>query len=148
MSISQWGWGGEFIVRVRVTLRLTVSLSVRLGVKPHLGLMTILYINVLCQSLCPTVFQHPLWRDSGLFFVCFRSTIYVFTIRLNNTQTASISPDLVRWGSEVHSRTRTHAHTHAAVCLLPVMPSLETSSLESYSVFTSFTDLLRNKYSS
>ena len=126
------------------TVRLTASLSVRLGVKPHLGLMTILYINVLCQSLCPTVFQHPLWRESGLFLVSFRSTIYVFTNRLNNTQTASISPDLVRWGSEVHS----HTNTHAAVCLLPVISSLETSNLGSYSIFTSFTDILTKKYSS
>jgi hypothetical protein len=65
---------GEF--RARLTLRQTVSLSVSLGVKPHLGLMTILYINVLCQSLCPTVIQHPLWRESGMIFVSFRSTIY------------------------------------------------------------------------
>jgi hypothetical protein len=49
---------GEFSQR-QVTLRLTVSQSVRL-VKPHLGLMITSYINVLCQSLCPTVFQNPL----------------------------------------------------------------------------------------
>jgi len=147
MSIYITRWLGRRIIQSQSYVRavwLTVSLSVRLGVKPHLGLMTILDINVLCQSLCPTVFQHPLWRESGLFFVSFRSTIYLLTNRLNNTQTASISPDLARWGSEVHS----HTNTHVAVCLLPVIPSLQTSSLEFYSIFTPFTDILTKKYSS
>jgi len=108
--ITSWLGDGEF----RVMLWLTVSLSVRLGVKPHLGLMTILYINVPCQSLCPTVFQHPLWWESGLFFVSLRSNIYVFTNRLTNTQTVSISPDLVRCGSEVHSHTNTCSSLSAA----------------------------------
>jgi hypothetical protein len=52
-----------YSVRVRVTLRLTVSQSVCLGVEPHLGLMTRYW---LCfESYSPVNWGRPLWREVG-----------------------------------------------------------------------------------
>jgi hypothetical protein len=45
-------------VKVNVTLRLTVSQSVSLGVEPHLGLM-ITYL-LLFESYVPVFLRHPL----------------------------------------------------------------------------------------
>jgi hypothetical protein len=50
-------------VRVRVTLQLTVSQSVRLGVEPRLGLMT-RYL-FLYESCHPVYMGRPLWREDG-----------------------------------------------------------------------------------
>jgi hypothetical protein len=52
-----------------VTLRLTVSLSVSLGVEPHLGLMTSIYY---CLTVMVLFFVgRPLWREGGpVFCIC------------------------------------------------------------------------------
>jgi hypothetical protein len=56
-------------VRVKVTLRLTVSQSVSLGVEPHLGLMT-RYI-LLFDNYGLVFVGHPLWREEGsILFIC------------------------------------------------------------------------------
>jgi hypothetical protein len=51
------------IVKVKVTLRLTVSQSVSLGVEPHVGLMT-RYL-LLFDSLGLVFVGHPLWWEDG-----------------------------------------------------------------------------------
>jgi hypothetical protein len=48
---------------VRVTLQLTVSQSVGLGVEPCLGLMN-RYLFLL-ESCCPVYMGRPLWREDG-----------------------------------------------------------------------------------
>jgi hypothetical protein len=54
------------VVRVRVTLRLTVSQSFRLGFEPRLGLMTrYLFPH---ESCCPVYMGRPLWREDGSVF--------------------------------------------------------------------------------
>jgi hypothetical protein len=62
--------------RVRVTLRLTVSQSVRLGVEPRLGLMTryLLFFDSYCL-----VFRRAPFSDerTGLSFVRFSQQYYV-----------------------------------------------------------------------
>jgi hypothetical protein len=56
-------------IKVKVTLRRTVSQSVSLGVKPHLGLMT---RYLLLFDSCGLVFvRRPLWREDGsVFCIC------------------------------------------------------------------------------
>jgi hypothetical protein len=51
------------VVKVKVTLRLTVSQSISLRVEPHLGLM-IRYL-LLFDSYCLAFLGRPLWRDDG-----------------------------------------------------------------------------------
>jgi hypothetical protein len=53
--------------KVKVTLRLTVSQSVSLGVEPHLGLMT-RYL-LLFDSYGIVFLGRPLWRKGSLAFV-------------------------------------------------------------------------------
>jgi hypothetical protein len=70
-------------VRVRVTLRLTVSQSVWLGVEPHLGLMT-RYL-FLFESYSPVHMGRPLWQEVGSVIVDSKSlsvytNMYKFTI--------------------------------------------------------------------
>jgi hypothetical protein len=48
-------------VKVKVTLRMTVSESVCLGVGPRLGLMTECFF--LFESYCPLYAGRPLWRE-------------------------------------------------------------------------------------
>jgi hypothetical protein len=56
-------------VKVKVTLRLTVSQSVNLGVEPHLGLMT-RYL-LLFDSYGLVFCGAPLWREDGsVFYIC------------------------------------------------------------------------------
>jgi hypothetical protein len=58
----------DFRVRVRVTLRLTVCQSVRLGVEPTLGLTTKCYfpLEVWCLKFSGlSLFGRPLWREVG-----------------------------------------------------------------------------------
>jgi hypothetical protein len=56
-------------VKFKVTLRLTVSHSVSLGVEPHLGLMT-RYL-LLFDSYGLVFVGHPLWRkDGSVFCIC------------------------------------------------------------------------------
>jgi hypothetical protein len=55
---SQWSQ-----VKVKVTLRLTVSQSVRLGVEPRLRHTTRYYF--LFESYCPVHVGRPLWREVG-----------------------------------------------------------------------------------
>jgi hypothetical protein len=50
-------------VRVRVTLQLTVSQSVCLGVEPDLGLLT--RDNFFLESYCFVIWGRPLWREVG-----------------------------------------------------------------------------------
>jgi hypothetical protein len=54
---------------VKITLRLTISQSVSVGVEPHLGLMT---RYLLLFGSCGLVFVgRPLWREDGsVFFIC------------------------------------------------------------------------------
>jgi hypothetical protein len=59
--------GCQVRVKVKVTLRLTVSQSVCLGVEPRLGLMTRYYF--LNESYCPVQVGRPLWREVG-FVIC------------------------------------------------------------------------------
>jgi hypothetical protein len=126
-------------VRARATLRLPVSQSVRFGVKPPLGLMTILHINVLCESLCLPIFEHPLRRQSGSV-LCQLQLVFCRPISCKNfphIQNAD-SPGLVRWGSEVHSthththtrtRARAHAHTRSVWSLEPSgQPNFDSTS--------------------
>jgi hypothetical protein len=49
-------------VKVKVTLRLTVSQSVCLGVEPQLGLMArlFLFVSSLYESYCPVHLERPL----------------------------------------------------------------------------------------
>jgi hypothetical protein len=54
-------------VRVRVTLQLTVSQSVCLGVEPRPGLMT-RYLFIL-ESYRPVHMGRPLWREVGSVIV-------------------------------------------------------------------------------
>jgi hypothetical protein len=62
-------WLGQ--VKVKVTLRLTVSQSVSLGVEPHLGLMT-RYL-LLSDSYRLVFVGRPLWREDGsVFCICCR----------------------------------------------------------------------------
>jgi hypothetical protein len=58
---------------VKVTLRLTVSQSVSLGVEPHLGLMTRYFL--LFNSYGLVFLGLPLWREDGSVFCiwCWRS---------------------------------------------------------------------------
>jgi hypothetical protein len=49
--------------QVKVTLRLTVSQSVRLGVEPRLGHTTRYFF--LFESYCPVHVGRPLWREVG-----------------------------------------------------------------------------------
>jgi hypothetical protein len=53
--------GHETTVKVKVTLRLTVSQSVCLGVEPRLGLMTRCFF--LLESYCPVHVGRPLWGE-------------------------------------------------------------------------------------
>jgi hypothetical protein len=53
-------------VKVKVTLRLTVSQSVSLGVEPHLGLMT-RYLFLFDSYVLVSV-GRPLWREDGSVF--------------------------------------------------------------------------------
>jgi hypothetical protein len=56
-------------VKVKVTLRLTVSQSVSLGVEPHLGLMT-RYL-LLSDSYGLVFVGRPLWHEDGsVFCIC------------------------------------------------------------------------------
>jgi hypothetical protein len=56
-------------VKVKVTLRLTASQSVSLGVEPHLGHMT-RYL-LLCGSYGLVLVERTLWREDGsVFCVC------------------------------------------------------------------------------
>jgi hypothetical protein len=50
-------------ISVRVTLRLTVSQSVCLGVEPRLGLMT--RYSFFLENYCPVHMGRPLWREVG-----------------------------------------------------------------------------------
>jgi hypothetical protein len=59
-------------VKVKVTLRLTVSQSVSLGVKPNLGPMT-RYL-LLCDSYGLVLVGRPLWREDGCLFLCAAGT--------------------------------------------------------------------------
>jgi hypothetical protein len=55
--------------QVKVTLRLTVSQSVSLGVEPHLGLMTRYLLLFDNYSLVSVV--RSLWREDGsVFYIC------------------------------------------------------------------------------
>jgi hypothetical protein len=56
-------------IQVKVTLRLTVTQSVSLGVEPHPGLMT---RYLLLFDSCDLVFvEHSLWREDGsVFYIC------------------------------------------------------------------------------
>jgi hypothetical protein len=65
-------------VRVRVTLQLTVSQSVRLGVEPCLGLMT-RYL-FLYESCCPVYMGRPLWREDGSV-VCLYSALFCHLLK-------------------------------------------------------------------
>jgi hypothetical protein len=59
-----WGsWPDVSSCKVKVTLRLTVSQSVYLGVEPRLGLMTRCFF--LFESYCPVHVGRPLWREFG-----------------------------------------------------------------------------------
>jgi hypothetical protein len=51
-------------VRVRVTLQLTVSQSVCLGVEPRLGHMT-RYLFIFVKVSCLVSMEFPLWREFG-----------------------------------------------------------------------------------
>jgi hypothetical protein len=50
-------------LKVKVTLRLTVSQSICVGVEPRLGLMTRCFF--LFESYCPVHVGRPLWREVG-----------------------------------------------------------------------------------
>jgi hypothetical protein len=57
-------------VKVKVTLRLTVSQSVSLDVEPHLGLMTRYLFLFDSYGLVPV--GRPLWReDESVFYICY-----------------------------------------------------------------------------
>jgi hypothetical protein len=59
----------DLFFKVKVTLRLMVSQSVSLGVKPHLGLMA-RYL-ILFDSYGLVFAGRPLWREDGcVFFIC------------------------------------------------------------------------------
>jgi hypothetical protein len=67
------------LVRVRVTLQLTVSQSVRLGVEPRLGLMTrYLIIYLSFESYCPVCMGRPLWREDGSVICLGQSVVMSF----------------------------------------------------------------------
>jgi hypothetical protein len=53
-------------VKVKVTMRLTVSQAVSLGVEPHLELIT-RYL-LLFDSYCLVIVGRPLWREDGSVF--------------------------------------------------------------------------------
>jgi hypothetical protein len=67
------------LVKVKVTLRLLVSQSVRLGVEPHLGLVT-RYL-LLFDSHGLVFVGRPLWREDGSVFCicCWSSPAYSFS---------------------------------------------------------------------
>jgi hypothetical protein len=59
----------DLSVKVKVTLRLTVSQSISFGVEPHLGLMT-RYI-LLFERYCLVFVERRLWREDGsVFCIC------------------------------------------------------------------------------
>jgi hypothetical protein len=67
-------WTDWLMVKVKVTLRLTVSQSVSLGVEPHLGLMTRYYFRSEYRIRLTVTFFIP-WdalsdERTGLSFVC------------------------------------------------------------------------------
>jgi hypothetical protein len=60
---------GTFVIKVKVTLRLTVGQSASLGVEPHLGLMT-RYL-LLFDSYVLVFVGRPFWREGGsVFCIC------------------------------------------------------------------------------
>jgi hypothetical protein len=59
-------------IKVQVTLRLTVSQSVSLGVEPHLGLMT-RYL-LFFESYGLVFLGRPLWREDGSVFCIYCSS--------------------------------------------------------------------------
>jgi hypothetical protein len=102
-------------VQLQVTLQLTVSQPVRLGVEPLLGLMTRFYLccGSDCYGLC--LVARPIWRG-GESVICLRSVfvnckilqLYICTINYSiettlsamysmyNTFTASVSPSCLQ----------------------------------------------------
>jgi hypothetical protein len=69
MSTHNYLVANSSLFKVKVTLRLTVSQSISLGVEPHLGLMA---IYLLLFDSCGLVFLgRPLWRDDVSVF-CIR----------------------------------------------------------------------------
>jgi hypothetical protein len=72
-SVVAWQLFGKHVLaatkvqfKFKVTLRLTVSQSVNLGVEPHLGLMGLItrYL-LLCGSYGLDFMGRPLWREDG-----------------------------------------------------------------------------------
>jgi hypothetical protein len=67
-------------VKVKVTLRLTVSQWVSLGVEPHLGLMTRFLLLVDCYGLL--LLGRPLWWEDGSVFCTRRPYFTLSDFRL------------------------------------------------------------------
>jgi hypothetical protein len=124
-SVSRWVQT-EPPVRVRVTLRLTVSQSVCLGVEPHLGLMTrYLIIYLICWKLQSCLWGRPVWREVGSVacqsVICVMSlsvcTYNVFTKHITykmkcliyNMYKASVSPGSVQVSQQ--SKTSSYIRT-------------------------------------
>jgi hypothetical protein len=63
-----WNWT-ELFVEVEVTLRLTVSQSVSLGVEPHLGLMTI-YVFIIFWQLRSCFSEAPSLTRGRVCLLC------------------------------------------------------------------------------
>jgi hypothetical protein len=105
-------WVSSLKARVRVTLLLTVCLSVRLGVEPTLGLTTRCYfpLEVWCLKLSvSSLFGRPLWLEVGSVICQSKSVvvcqgkihIYIFVLYTYQTCTyniyrASFSPGSVQ----------------------------------------------------
>jgi hypothetical protein len=118
-------------VKVKVTLRLTVSQSVRLGVEPNLGLLTRAFF--FFQSYCLVFWGRPLWREIGsvmckslslkstvvsqylqqLFtlnskFTCITNIYNIYRPRSVQALYSRVCPKLVYHGSLRHLNSRTH----------------------------------------
>jgi hypothetical protein len=84
-------WGVR--VRVRVTLRLTVCQSVRLGVEPTLGLVTrcCFPLEGWCLNFAVLYFVgRPLWREVGCV-ICQSKSVVVWSVRVRVTFRPTVS---------------------------------------------------------
>jgi hypothetical protein len=112
-------------VRVKITLRLTVSQSARLGVEPHLGLMT---RYVLLFDIYSLVFRAPsLTRGLLYMLLAPASTVFLGSDTLSDLRLPFSSPPTTRMVTvEVFDPASTRVSERHPVCT-PYITSSRTA---------------------